>query len=148
MEVLVKRSTLYLCRLVVTATVLMLAMPAAGLAAGQAGSGINTPSMLIIQAIRCNNQNDDFGDDEPFIEIDGLGRVWEAHNVDEGQWIGIDRFFPFDGQIVVHMWEDDGSWTGRDDHLGTWVIPDTLRGAYDSFFYFRGYTMWITVRDP
>lgn len=142
------RSILTWCRLLVAIMVALLAMPLAATSATADGPGINVPSRLIIQAIRCNNQNDNGGDDEPYITIDGLGRVWSASGIDEEQWVPIDRSWTFDGQIVVHLMEDDGGWTGEDDHLGVWVITDTMRGAFDSsFFFFDGYQMWITVQD-
>jgi hypothetical protein len=138
---------LKLVRILVAVVVLLIGTPLAASTAAAADPGINVPSLLIIQAIRCNDQNDIGGDDEIYITIDGLGRVWSMNGVDEEEWIRIDRSWPFEGSITVHIMEDDGGLTGEDDHIGAWTIPDTARGAFQSLFQFRGYTMWITVTD-
>lgn len=128
------------------AAALLFGLPLAATSAA-ADPGINVASRLIIQAIRCNNQNDNFGDDEIYITIDGLGRVWEMDGVDEEEWIPIDESWTFDGSITVHIMEDDGGATGQDDHIGAWTITDAYRGPYQSLFQFSGYQMWITVQD-
>jgi hypothetical protein len=142
------RSIIDWCRLLVAVAVTLVALPFAATSAA-ADVGINTPSRLTIMAIRCNDQNDVGGDDEIYITIDGLGRVWERSGIDEEQWVAVDRWFDFEGQLSVHIMEDDGGWTGEDDHLGVWHVPDTVRGQFQSsFWHFSGYTMWIDVRDP
>lgn len=91
------------------------APPAAG-----ASPGVQTVTLHIID-LKCLFQNDAFGSDEPYINVNGA-RVWARGNVDDGETVSVEYWTGFDDVIQIDLWEDDGGLTGKDDHMATWFI--------------------------
>lgn len=78
-------------------------------------------AQLHLLDLKCLFENDSFGSDEAYININGQ-RVWARGNVDAGDIELVNLRFNFDEVITVELWEDDGGLTGGDDHMATWHI--------------------------
>jgi hypothetical protein len=98
--------------------------PLAGLAAPAAaatGGGVQVVAQLHLLDLECLAENDGFGSDEPYININGQ-RVWSRGNVDRGDIELVNLRFDFDEVVTVELWEDDGGLSGRDDLMGRWFF--------------------------
>ncbi len=110
------------------------------------GENLTVPATLHIIYIRCNEQDDQWGSDEPYITINGQ-RVWEAGNVDALDYVNVEINVPFDDQVNVQLWEDDGGLSGGDDLMGNWYMwageagsgQHTVDSQYTSGWYWFHY---------
>lgn len=94
-----------------------LAAPAPAVADG--GAGTQVVAQLHLLDLKCRAENDSFGSDEPYININGQ-RVWARGNVDRGDVELVNLRFDFDDAIAIDLWEDDGGLSGGDDLMGQW----------------------------
>ncbi|HZM82737.1 MAG TPA: hypothetical protein VFC19_44035 [Candidatus Limnocylindrales bacterium] len=135
-----KRATLAVVLCTLLAAPVNLAYPTAAAAAD--GPGIQTVAKLHLLDLKCLAENDSFGSDEPYININGQ-RVWSRGNVDRGDIELVDYRYDFDEVVTVELWEDDGGLTGGDDLMGRWFIFSgelgsgfhTLRSQYTAGLY-------------
>ncbi|MBL8085016.1 MAG: hypothetical protein JNN26_20510 [Candidatus Obscuribacter sp.] len=83
------------------------------------------PNLKLI-SLFCKDQEDDTGPDEPYLIIDG--KKIDCSPMSEGDTRNLSQVgvFPFDGNIVVRLWDED--WPDSDDDLGTYTIkaPEQL----------------------
>jgi len=102
----------------------MVLSPLAGLAnptPAAADSGVQVVAQLHQLDLSCRAENDSFGSDEVYININGQ-RVWSRNNVDRNDIELVNYRFDFDDNVTVELWEDDGGVTGKDDLMGRWFF--------------------------
>ncbi len=105
----------------VLAVVFSLVSTSANAPAARADSTIQVAATLHLFDLECGDKDDDWGSDEPYININGQ-RVWEAGNFDNNDIEFLDLRFGFNDTINVQIWEDDGGLTGGDDKMAEWTI--------------------------
>ena len=112
---------LFVLTLVVASVLLSSVVSLARPTPAAADSHVQVVAQLHLLDLKCRAENDSFGSDEPYINVDGQ-RVWSRNNVDRGDIELVNLRFDFDEAITVELWEDDGGLTGGDDLMGRWFM--------------------------
>jgi hypothetical protein len=101
-------------------------------------------SILRINAIRCIEQEDFWGDDDTFIVVNGQ-RVWGPQPMDEGQTRTINAEFAFNRSVEIKLFEVDD--LDPDDFLGQVELRATDEGEHHLKFTEddADYSLWVTI---
>lgn len=104
--------------------------------------------ILRVLSIRCHEQEDWTGDDDPYIRINGID-FWGPKSMDTGQTRIINKSHSFSHRAIIKLYEQDD--VDPDDYLGEQIVTRNHIGRGEIELPFKeddaNYSIWVEVLD-